>query len=71
MVSQQGGLSSDDLGKALLYLEWAGERAAALDAGRRAEELWRRGLKVADKVGDDAMRHAFEERLAALDADRA
>lgn len=62
---------SDDLGKALQYLEWAGERAAALDASRRAEELWRRGLKVADEVGDDGMRHALEERLAALGADRA
>jgi predicted ATPase len=62
---------SDDLGKALLYLERAGERAAALDASRRAEELWRRALKVADKVGDDAMRQALEERLAGLGADRA
>jgi predicted ATPase len=62
---------SDDLTKALLYLELAGERAAALDAGLRAEELWRRGLKVADKVGDDAMRQALEERLAGLGADRA
>jgi class 3 adenylate cyclase len=61
---------SDDVGKALLYLERAGDRAAALDANQRAEELWRRALKVADRVGDDATRHSLQERLAGLGADR-
>jgi len=61
---------SDDVGKALEYLERAGDRAAALDANERAEELWRRALKVADRVGDDATRDAMQERLAGLGADR-
>ena len=37
---------SDDLAKALDYLDRAGERAATLGAGQSAEELWGRGLKA-------------------------
>jgi class 3 adenylate cyclase len=57
---------SEDAGKALLYLERAGERAAALDANQRAEELWRRALMVADKVGDTATAQSLQDRLAGL-----
>ena len=57
---------SDDLGKALVYLERAGAQAAALDANQRAEALWRKALKVADRLGDNQARQTVEERLAAL-----
>ena len=42
---------SDQLDKALAYLERAAERAAALDATDRAEELSERARKVAEKLG--------------------
>ena len=59
---------SEDARKALFYLERAGDRAAALDANQRAEELWRRALRVADKVGDAAAKQALQERLSGLGA---
>ena len=57
---------SDDLAKALDYLERAGERAAALDATHSAEELWGQGLKVAEKLGDIEGAERIRGRLAAL-----
>ena len=63
-VIAQHFAQSDDLGKALVYLERAGERAAALDANQRAEELWRRALKVAEKLGDAQAKQHVQERLA-------
>lgn len=59
---------SEDARKALFYLERAGDRAAALDANQRAEELWRRALRVADKVGDAAAKQELQERLSGLGA---
>jgi class 3 adenylate cyclase len=47
---------SDELGKALAYLERAAERAAALDAADRAAELSARAAKVAEKLGGEAAR---------------
>jgi class 3 adenylate cyclase len=43
---------SNDLAKGLRYLERAAERAARLDAGAQAAELWRRALLVAERLGD-------------------
>jgi class 3 adenylate cyclase len=57
---------SQDLGKALGYLERAGERAAALDATQQAEDLWSRGVKVAEKLGDEAAVGRLQERIAGL-----
>jgi predicted ATPase len=59
---------SDDLAKALDYLDRAAGRAAALGAGQSAEELWRRGLKVAEKLGDMEGAERIRARLATLDS---
>ena len=59
---------SDDLAKALDYLDRAAGRAAALGAGQSAEELWRRGLKVAEKLGDKEGAERIRARLATLDS---
>ncbi|MEZ5100592.1 MAG: adenylate/guanylate cyclase domain-containing protein [Thermoleophilia bacterium] len=55
---------SQDLAKALEYLERAGERAAALDAGERAEELFRRALRVAERLDDRVAAARLGARLA-------
>ncbi len=59
---------SDDLVKALDYLERAGERASALDAVARAGELWSRALKVAGKLGDTAAEQRLTARMDELKA---
>jgi class 3 adenylate cyclase len=62
---------SHDLAKALQYLERAGGKAAAIDANAHAIELWRRALKVAEKLGDEEAQQRVRARLAELDADAA
>ncbi|HEX9417192.1 MAG TPA: adenylate/guanylate cyclase domain-containing protein [Gaiellaceae bacterium] len=57
---------SQDVERALGYLERAGERAASLDAPQEAAELWKRGLKIAEKLEDTAAKQRIEERIAAL-----
>ncbi|MBA3366544.1 MAG: AAA family ATPase, partial [Actinobacteria bacterium] len=57
---------SDDLGKALDYLERAGERAVALDAPERTAQLWRHAARIAEELGDPAAEQRVRERLAAL-----
>jgi class 3 adenylate cyclase len=57
---------SDDLPKALIYLERAGEQAVSLDASQRAEELWTKALGVADTLGDAQAVRTLRGRLAAL-----
>ncbi|HSS75047.1 MAG TPA: hypothetical protein VLK53_15915, partial [Gaiellaceae bacterium] len=57
---------SDNLGKALDYLDRAGERAATLNATHSARELWGQALKVAQKVGDASAIERVQTRLAAL-----
>jgi class 3 adenylate cyclase len=57
---------SQELGKALQYLERAAERAFALDAVGRADELFLRAQKVAEKLGDTAALSRVSERLGAL-----
>lgn len=59
---------SQNFPKALDYLERAGEKAAALDAGAQAAELWKRALKVAVRMGDQAAERRVLDRLAVLDA---
>ena len=58
---------SRNLDKALDYLERAGERAASLDANQNAEELWRRALKVAEKLGDPERLRRIEGVLSELE----
>ena len=43
---------SDEPARALGYLERAGLRADELDARFQAAQLWRRALKVAERLGD-------------------
>jgi hypothetical protein len=57
---------SPDLRKGLVYLERAAERALALDAVARADELYMRAQKVAQKLGDPAALSRVSERLGAL-----
>jgi class 3 adenylate cyclase len=57
---------SPDLGKGLVYLERAAERALALDAVARADELYMRAQKVAQKLGDPAALSRVSDRLGAL-----
>jgi class 3 adenylate cyclase len=54
---------SQDLPKALDYLERAGENAAAIDATTHAVELWNRALKVAEKLGDAESAQRIRTRL--------
>ena len=57
---------SADLGKALAYLERAGERAASLDAPRQAAALWERAAKVADRLEDPSAFDRIQARIAQL-----
>jgi class 3 adenylate cyclase/predicted ATPase len=59
---------SQNFPKALDYLERAGEKAAALDAGAQAAELWKRALKVAGRMGDEAAERRVQARLAEIHA---
>jgi predicted ATPase len=59
---------SEDLGKALAYLERAGDKAAGLDATDHAAELWKRALKVAVKVGDREAEQRMRMHLAQVGA---
>ena len=56
---------SQNYAKALEYLERAADKAASLDAGAQAAEMWRRAHKVAARMGDEAAVRRVEERLAA------
>jgi class 3 adenylate cyclase len=55
-----------ELGKALDYLERAGERAASLDAIPQARETWERARAVAERLGDQAARERIEPRIDGL-----
>jgi hypothetical protein len=57
---------SADLGKALAYLERAGERAASLDAPQQAAALWERAIKVAERLEDPSAAERIQERVAQL-----
>jgi class 3 adenylate cyclase len=59
---------SDDLAKALAYLERAGERAASLDATDRAVELWQQASQIAEDLGDTTAQQRITARLSATGA---
>jgi class 3 adenylate cyclase len=61
---------SQDLEKALDYLERAGERATALDAGTQAVELWTRAADVATRLGDKDAEQRISRRLAGRESTR-
>jgi predicted ATPase len=55
-----------ELGKALDYLERAGERAASLDATSQAREMWGRARAVAERLGDQGAGERIERRIRKL-----
>jgi class 3 adenylate cyclase len=57
---------SNELPKAIAYLEEAGSRAASLNARQQAGELWRRAQKMAAKAGDTAAEQRLAGRLESL-----
>ncbi len=57
---------SEDLGKALAYLERAGERAASLDAPQQAAALWARAVKVAERLEDPSAADRIRARIGEL-----
>ena len=59
---------SQNFPKALDYLERAGEKAAALDAGAQAAEMWRRAQKVAARMGDESAEQRVQARLVGIHA---
>jgi class 3 adenylate cyclase len=54
---------SDDLVKALEYLERAAERAVQLDADFQAQEMWRRAARVANELADAEAESRIAARL--------
>jgi predicted ATPase len=58
---------SGDQAKALAYLERSAEKAAGLDARPQALELWGKGLKVAERLGDREATQRITERLRSLE----
>jgi class 3 adenylate cyclase len=58
---------SDDLPRALQYLERAGERAEELSWTGQAAEMWRRARKVAARLGDEPARARLDQRLASAE----
>ena len=57
---------SENLPKALEYLEKAGERVAALSGNAQAAEFWNRAGKVAAKLNDAQAERRIADRLAQL-----
>jgi hypothetical protein len=57
---------SDELPKALHYLERAGDKALELQTVGQAREFWRRAGKVAARLGDQEAEHRLSERLREL-----
>jgi class 3 adenylate cyclase/predicted ATPase len=55
---------SDDERKALDYLERAADKAVSLDAREQARDLLARGLKVADRLGDDEAKTRLSRHLS-------
>jgi len=55
---------SDNLAKALEYLERAADRAVQLNAGFQAAELWRRAGRIANELGDAGAEARIAARLS-------
>ena len=54
---------SDEHAKALDYLDRAAERALAVESLGRAEELWMRALRLAERIDDAAKATEIQGRL--------
>jgi class 3 adenylate cyclase len=59
---------SNDLARALGYLERAGDLAASMSLKDRATEMWRRARKVAARLEDTEAKARLDERLASVAA---
>jgi predicted ATPase len=59
---------SDDLWKALDYLERAGQRAASLDAKTRAVQFGRQAARIADELGDATAKQRVRQQLTSFGA---
>jgi putative lipase involved disintegration of autophagic bodies len=57
---------SDDLTRAMQYLERAGDRAAAMSWKEQAAEMWKRARKVAARLEDAEATARLDERLASM-----
>jgi class 3 adenylate cyclase len=57
---------SDETEKALGYLERAAEHAVTVEALERADQLWERARRLAERVGDQERVERFDRQLAWL-----
>ena len=57
---------SDDTEKGFAYLDRAAEHAAGVEALGRAEELWKRAHRLAERAGDEERMERFDGKLAWL-----
>ena len=57
---------SDDTGKAFDYLERAAEHAVRVEALARAEELWKRARRLAEREGDEERTEQVDRQLTWL-----
>ena len=57
---------SDDTGKGFAYLDRAAEHAVGVEALGRAEELWKRARRLAERVGDEARIEQVDRQLTWL-----
>jgi class 3 adenylate cyclase/type II secretory pathway predicted ATPase ExeA len=54
---------SDDTGKGFDYLDRAAEHAVGVEALARAEELWRRARRLAERMGDEERTERIDRQL--------
>jgi class 3 adenylate cyclase len=59
---------SNELSKAIRFLERAGEEALALDARDQAQRVWERARRAAEAEGDADTKARLDERIAAIRA---
>ena len=57
---------SDETDKGFEYLERAAEHAVSVEALGRAEELWERERRLAERVGDEGRKEHVDGKLAWL-----
>jgi hypothetical protein len=57
---------SDETEKGLAYLERAAEHAVTVEALGRAEQLWERARRLAERSGDEERMERFDRQLAWL-----
>jgi len=57
---------SDETEKALGYLDRAAEHAVTVEALERADQLWERARRLAERVGDEDRTERFDRQLAWL-----